>query len=169
MMKWLVAVLLLMSISLVKAQDHDWAFGFYGDVQLQRPDYLGTFGIQGKYDFAAYHAGQLTVNGRKDYVSVSADYLLNFLDRYDSNFNVFGGVGVGQDFYRRAVATEDGNLDVLREDFENYTMLAAQVGLSYYVPDIALSLYTGYKYRTDIEFNESQPHIIMIGLRYHLW
>ena len=151
------------------AQDHDWAFGFYGDMQVKSPSYDGSFGIQGKYDFALHHGVQLLVNGRRDYVAVGTDYIFNFLDKTESNFNVFAGGGISQDFYRREVVTVDGEEDVFRQEYERFSLLNAQVGVSYYVPEVDISLYAGYKLKYDIDEDNIQPNFLMIGLRYHIW
>lgn len=151
-----------------KAQDHVWAFGFYGDVQLESPDYKGTFGIQGKYDFAPYSAVQAQVYGRNGYVAFGADYLLSLLDKTRSNFNVFVGAGLSQDFYRyNELMTEQE--DVSPEKRENFTIANGQFGVSYYVPEVNLSLYTGYKLKYNFEWEEIEPNYLMFGIRYHLW
>lgn len=151
-----------------KAQDQAWAFGFYGDVQLKSPDYKGAFGIQGKYDFAPYSAVQAQVHGRSGYVAVGADYLLSFLDRTKSNFNIFLGGGLSQDFYRyNELMTEQEQ--VLPERRENFTIVNGQVGVSYYIPEVNLSLYTGYKLKYNFEWEEIEPNYLMFGVRYHLW
>lgn len=153
----------------VTAQEQNWAFGFYGDMQAASPSFGGTFGIHGKYDFAPHHGVQVLVNGRKDYVAVGADYIVNFLDRTENNFNVFAGAGVSQDFYRREVISVDGEEEILRQEYERFSVLNAQLGVSYYVPDVALSLFAGYKLKYDVDANNVQPNFLMIGLRYHIW
>lgn len=167
-MKKLLLFLFVIMVSTANAQDHKWALGFYGDVQLKSP-YQGSFGIQGKYDFAMHHGVQLLVNGRKDYVAVGADYILNFLDKTESNFNIFAGAGISQDFYRREVITVDGEEDIFRQEYERFSVLNAQVGVSYYVPDVALSLFAGYKLKYDIDADHVQPNFLQFGIRYHLW
>ena len=165
-----VYLLLLLSVILShgKAQDHAWAFGFYGDVQLESPDYQGAYGIQGKYDFAKHSAVQAQVYGRNGYVAVGADYLLSLLDKTRSNFNVFIGGGVSQDFYRYNELMTDQE-QVWPEQRDNFTVLSGQVGASYYFPAVNLSLYTGYKLKYNMEWEEVQPNYLMFGLRYHLW
>lgn len=163
-------IFLLLFLSIVvlqgKAQDHAWAFGFYGDVQLESPGYQGVFGIQGKYDFAKHSAVQAQVYGRNGYVAVGGDYILSLLDRTKSNFNVFLGGGISQDFYRYQELSEE---QAWPEKRENFTMANGQVGASYYFPAVNLSLYTGYKLKFHFEWEEIQPNFLMFGVRYHLW
>ncbi|HLT87517.1 MAG TPA: hypothetical protein VKZ57_07995 [Sphingobacterium sp.] len=163
-----IFILLILSVFVLqgKAQDHAWAFGFYGDVQLESPGYQGAFGIQGKYDFAKHSAVQAQVYGRNGYVAVGGDYLLSLLDRTKSNFNVFLGGGISQDFYRYQEVSEKL---AWPEKHENFTMLNGQVGASYYFPAVNLSLYTGYKLKFHFEWEEVQPNYLMFGIRYHLW
>jgi len=151
-----------------KAQDHNWAFGFYGDVQLESPSYQGAFGVQGKYDFARFSGVQAQVYGRNGYVAVGADYVLSLLDRKKSNFNVFLAGGISQDFYRYNSLMSEEN-EVLPEDRERFTMMNGQVGVSYYFPAVNLSLYTGYKLKYNFEWEEVDPNYLMFGVRYHLW
>lgn len=151
-----------------KAQDHVWAFGFYGDVQLESPDYKGAFGIQGKYDFALHSAVQAQVYGRSGYVALGADYLVSLLDKTKNNVNVFFGMGLSQDFYRyNELVTEQEQ--VLPERRENFTVANGQVGVSYYVPEVNLSLYAGYKLKYNFDWEEIEPNYLMLGVRYHLW
>lgn len=152
----------------LKAQEHTWAFGFYGDVQVKSPDYSRVFGIQGKYDFTKYSAIQAQVYGRSGYVAVGADYLLSLFNKTSRNFNVFLGGGVSQDFYRyNELMVNQEN--VTPEKRENFTVLNAQAGVSYYFPDVNLSLYGGYKLKVDIKREEVEPNYLMLGVRYHLW
>lgn len=169
MKRLLLFLFVLVFGSAVHAQDHKWALGFYGDMQLESPSYFGSFGIQGKYDFSLHHGVQMLVNGRKDYAAVGVDYIFNFMDKTESNFNIFAGAGFSQDFYRREVISSDGDEDGYRPEYERFSVLNAQVGVSYYVPDVALSVYAGYKLKADIDFDNVQPNYLMIGLRYHLW
>lgn len=165
-----IFLLLILSIVVLqgKAQDQAWAFGFYGDVQLESPGYQGAFGIQGKYDFAKHSAVQAQVYGRNGYVAAGADYLLSVLDRTKSNFNVFLGGGISQDFYRYNELRTDQR-QVLPESRENFTIVNGQVGVSYYFPQVNLSLYTGYKLKYNFEWEEIDPNYLMLGVRYHLW
>ncbi len=163
-----IFLLLILSVVILqgKAQDHAWAFGFYGDVQLESPGYQGAFGIQGKYDFATHSAIQAQVYGRNGYVAVGGDYILSLLDRTKSNFNVFLGGGISQDFYRYQELSEE---QAWPEKRENFTMVNGQVGASYYFPTVNLSLYTGYKLKYNFEWEEIDPNYLMLGVRYHLW
>lgn len=160
-----IAMLTLSSL-VTKAQDHSWAFGFYGDVQLESPSYNGAFGIQGKYDFGTYSAVQGQVYGRNGFVAAGADYLFSFLDKEKSNFNVFLGAGLSQDFYR--FNEIDGEV-VTPEARRNFTVSNAQLGVSYYFPDANISVYGGYKAKYHFDWEEFEPNFVMFGLRYHLW
>lgn len=151
---------------MAKGQEHDWAFGFYGDVQLESPTYNGSFGIQGKYDFGRFSAVQAQVYGRNGYVSAGADYLFSFLDKDKSNFNIFLGAGLSQDFYKY---NEIGGEMVTPAERENYTVANGQLGVSYYFPEVNLSVYGGYKAKYHFDWEEFDPNFVMIGIRYHLW
>lgn len=149
-------------------QDHKWAFGFYGDIQMEAPSYVGSFGVQGKYDLAKRSALQAQVNGRNGYVAVGADYLFSIMDKRKSNFDVFLGAGVSQDFYRYNELWTGTEHDI-PEVRESFTMLNGQVGLSYYFPSVNLSVYTGYKAKFQFESEQFDPNYLMLGVRYHLW
>lgn len=166
-----IAVLLIAlcaSIGYTQAQDKKWAFGFYGDMQLEAPGYPGTFGVQGKYDFSNRSAVQALVNGRNGYVSVGADYVFSFLDKSKSNWDVFLGAGISQDFYRyNTFYPEEENVTPTVR--KNYTMLNGQVGVSRYFPELSISVFTGYKLKFHFEYEEIDPNYVMLGVRYHLW
>ncbi|MFD2600213.1 hypothetical protein ACFSQ3_14745 [Sphingobacterium corticis] len=170
MKKIVLLVLVVLGLNQSYAQEHDWGFGFYGDMNLQAPEFgergRGTFGIQGKYDFALHHGVQALVHGQKDFVAVGADYIFNFLDRTANNWNVFAGAGASSEWDR--ILSYDAN-DARIEDFHQRTTLNAQAGISYYVPDVALSVYVGYKAKTEVNFKDDRPHFVMAGLRYHIW
>lgn len=166
MKKIFLSLFFIALISSVKSQDHAWAFGFYGDVQLESPGYPGAFGIQGRYDFSNHSAVQAQVYGRAGYVAVGGDYILSILDRKKSNFNVFLGGGISQDFYRYQELSGE---QAWPEKHESFTMLNGQIGASYYFPAVNLSLYTGYKLKFNFEWEELDPNYLMLGLRYHLW
>lgn len=167
MKKIVLLLMLAATVTIVKSQDHAWAFGFYGDVKLESPAYNGTFGIQGKYDFATRSAVQAQVYGRNGLVAVGADYLFSILDKTKSNFNVFLGAGLSQDFYRYDSVLE--NTVVIPEERENYTVANAQAGVSYYFPTVNLSVYAGYKAKYHFEWEDVDPNFLMLGVRYHLW
>ncbi len=160
-----------MSFASLHAQEHDWAFGFYGDVNLQAPQYegdrgRGSFGIQGKYDFELHHGVQAQVHGQKDFVAVGADYIYNFLDRTANNWNVFAGAGAASE-WDRMLRWDDNT--AYWEDYHQRTTINAQVGVSYYVPEVALSIYAGYKVKSEVNFSEARPHLAVVGIRYHIW
>ncbi|WP_437921860.1 hypothetical protein [Sphingobacterium sp. LRF_L2] len=162
----LLFISILFTLVAKSQEQHAWAFGFYGDVQLESPTYNGAFGIQGKYDFGRFSSAQAQVFGRNGYVSVGADYLFSFLDREKTNFNVFLGGGIGQDFYRY---NEIAGEKIVPEQKENHTVANGQVGLSYYFPSVNLSLYAGYKVKYNLDWEEVDPNYVMFGIRYHLW
>ena len=163
---WSIMLLLVASLSL-QAQDHQWAFGFYGDVKLGGADHPGSFGIQGKYDLDRHSAVQAQVYGRNSYVAVGADYLFGLLDKTQHNFNIFVGGGLSQDFYRYNELL--AGQEAIPEKRQNFTLANAQLGLSYYFPAAQLSLYTGYKVKYHFSWEEVQPNYLMFGLRYHIW
>ncbi|MFD1768368.1 hypothetical protein [Sphingobacterium suaedae] len=163
---YILLIILCVSGLGLQAQDHTWAFGFYGDVQMESPNYNGAFGIQGKYDVANRSALQAQVYGRNGYVAVGADYLFSFLDKTKHNFNVFLGAGVSQDFYRY---NEIAGEQIIPEERDNHTVANGQLGVSYYFPAVNLSLYTGYKAKYHFDWDEVDANFLMFGIRYHLW
>ncbi len=168
MRKLILSILSLSLFITAYGQDHKWAFGFYADVQLEAPSYVGSFGVQGKYDLAKRSALQAQVNGRNGYVSVGADYLFSLMDKRKSNFDVFLGAGISQDFYRyNEIWT--GNEPSLPTVKESFTLLNGQLGVSYYIPSVNLSVYTGYKAKFHFESEQFEPNYLMLGVRYHLW
>ncbi|TDS16084.1 hypothetical protein [Sphingobacterium paludis] len=162
----LLFTLILLAMTASAQEDHEWAFGFYGDVQLKAPTYNGAFGIQGKYDFGTFSSVQAQVYGRNGYVAAGADYLFSFLDREQSNFNVFVGAGLSQDFYR---FNEDDVEVVTPEARRSFTVANSQLGVSYYFPEANVSVYGGYKVKYHFDWEQFDPNFIMFGLRYHLW
>lgn len=168
MHKLILSILSLCLFMVAHGQDHKWAFGFYGDIQMEAPGYVGSFGVQGKYDLDKRSALQAMVNGRSGYVAVGADYLFSVLDKRKSNFDLFLGVGISQDFYRyNEIWT--GTEPSLPELRENFTLVNGQIGISYYIPSVNLSVYTGYKAKFQFEAEQFDPNYLMLGVRYHLW
>ena len=163
---WIAALLIMPFLS--NAQEHDWAFGFYSDLRLEDANYDASFGVQGKYDFTNRQSVQAQFHGRGDMLAVGADYLVQFLDKEKSNFNVFAGVGVGQEFFTYDYAFE-GNTEAPTQVKENFTKANGQIGLSYYFPVVDLSIYAGYKYKYQFKNEVSEPNFVMLGLRYHIW
>lgn len=146
------------------AQQYNWAFGFYGDVQAST-NAQHSFGMQAKYDADNRNALQAQVFGRKNYVGIGADYLFSVWDKNKSDFNVFIGPGIEQNFY-----WEVENDGILRPEPEaSFFNAAAQVGLNYYFRPVQLSLYAAYKVKYDFTNKETSPNFISIGVRYHLW
>lgn len=169
-MKKLLTILFcgLLFIGSSQAQEHKWAFGFYGDVQMESPTYYGSFGVQGKYDLTNYQALQAQVYGRGGYIAVGADYLVNVFNKEKSNFNIFLGPGISQDFYTYDF-TIDGDVEGPIRRKENYTNAIGQVGVSYYFPSVDLSIYTGYKLKYQFASEAIDPNYVMLGVRYHIW
>ncbi|GGH16248.1 hypothetical protein FAZ19_05955 [Sphingobacterium alkalisoli] len=150
-------------------QDHKWAFGFYGDVHLEDPNYARSFGVQGKYDFANRHAVQAQVYGRSGLVALGGDYLFSFFDKTTNNFNLFLGAGIGEEFYIDSDNIFDTDEPTTLQPRENLFIGNGQVGLSYYFPAVGLSLYSGYKAKFTFEDESYSPSYVMLGIRYHLW
>ena len=168
-MRYLLLVICsLLGLSSVQAQEHNWAFGFYGDVQLEDPSYNGSFGVQGKYDIGNYQALQAQVHGRGDFVAVGADYLFNLLNKEKSNFNVFLGGGFSQEFYTYDMTVIEGETQPVRTK-DNFSVANGQAGLSYYFAPVQLSLYAGYKLKYQFKNEVTEPNYVMFGLRYHIW
>ncbi|TDQ76418.1 hypothetical protein [Sphingobacterium yanglingense] len=165
MRRVLVVILFITGMSTLSfGQDHSWAFGFYGDMSVKSAK-ESSFGIQGKYDLNSRNAVQAQVHGRGNFVSVGADYLFSFLDKRKSNFNVFLGTGVAEDFVRYQEVGVKEYAFVKDERF----VLNGQIGLSYYFKPVQLSVYTGYKVKYLVEDENFQPNYLTLGVRYHLW
>lgn len=158
----------LFFLASVKAQDHNWAFGFYGDVQLEDASYDASFGVQGKYDIGNFQALQAQVHGRGDFVGVGADYLVNLLNKRKSNFNVFLGGGFSQEFYTYDYTLVNDEEHTIQSK-ENFSIANGQAGLSYYFAPVQLSVYAGYKLKYQFKNELVDPNYLMFGLRYHIW
>lgn len=168
-MKNILALLILtIVVHMSYGQDNSFALGFYGDVQAKTPSYNGAFGIQAKYDFAKHSGVQGQVYGRNGYVAVGVDYILSILDRSKTNFRLFLGAGLSQDFYKYNEADDNGTIAV-PESKDNFTVVNGQTGLGYFFPSVNLSVYTGYKLKYNTNWEELDPNYIMLGVRYHLW
>lgn len=163
---WIVCAFIL-PITL-HAQEHDWAFGLYSDLKLDDAGYDASFGVQGKYDFTNRQSIQAQFHGRGDLLAVGADYLVSFLNKEKSNFNVFMGLGLGQEFFTYDYSVEGPEDQPMRRT-ENFTKANGQIGLSYYFPAVDLSLYTGYKVKYQFKNEVTEPNYVMLGLRYHIW
>jgi len=163
---WIVCAFLF-PIAL-NAQEHDWAFGLYSDIKLDDAAYDASFGVQGKYDFTNRQSIQAQFHGRGDLLAVGADYLVSILNKEKSNFNVFLGAGIGQEFFTYDYSVEGTNDQPIQRK-DNYTKANGQIGISYYFPTVDLSLYTGYKVKYQFKDEITEPNYIMLGLRYHIW
>ena len=165
-MKSILTLLIVLCITqLTLAQEEKVGLGFYGNFDLERTESRGSFGIQGKYDLTNRQSLQAQVYGRTNYVAVGADYLVSLLNKTKSDFNVFAGAGVSQDFVSYALADEASSVQV-RDRFLKGNLQAA---LSYYFKPVQLSVYGGYKWHYKISSELINPHHIMFGVRYHLW
>jgi hypothetical protein len=101
-------------------------------------------------------------------LAVGADYLVNIFDKEKSNFNIFLGAGLGQEFFTYDYSVEGPDDQPIRRK-ENFTKANGQVGLSYYFPTVDLSLYTAYKLKYQFKDGITEPNYVMLGLRYHIW
>ncbi len=168
MKKLLWVIIAILSPVILNAQEHDWAFGIYSDLKLDDASYDASFGIQGKYDFTNRQSIQAQFHGRGDLLAVGADYLVNILNKEKSDFNIFLGAGLGQEFFTYDYSVEGDNDDPIKRK-ENFTKANGQVAISYYFPSVDLSLYTGYKVKYQFKDGVTEPNYIMLGLRYHIW
>lgn len=158
---------LLLSSLASRGQENKWAFGFYGDVQLEAGN-VGAFGVQGKYDLDNRSGLQAQVYGRNGYFAAGADYLFSFLNKSKTNWNVFLGLGLSQDFYRYNEIPTEANAAV-PTGRENFTLANGQGGVSYYFPTVDLSVYAGYKVKYHFKWEEIDANFLMLGVRYHIW
>lgn len=165
MMKKIIVILTVLFAGYsASAQEYNWGFGFYGDIQA-KSNPRHSFGLQAKYDLDNHSALQAQVFGRTNYVGIGADYLFSIFNKKNKDFNVFLGPGVEQNFYW---STEDDG--ILRPEPEaSYFNGAAQAGVSYYFRPVQLSLYASYKVKYDFTNEEVSPNFISLGVRYHLW
>lgn len=145
-------------------QDYKWGFGFYGDIQASS-NAVHNFGMQAKYDLDGRNSFQAQVFGRKNFVGIGADYLFSFMNTKKSDFNIFIGPGIEQNFYW---STEDDG--ILRpEPKSSYFNVAGQVGAGYYFREVRLSVYGAYKVKHDFDNDRTEANYISLGVRYHLW
>lgn len=161
---YLTGILVLALSTLSFGQDHHWAFGFYGDMSVKSTK-NNSFGVQAKYDLDNRSSLQAQLHGRSSFVSVGADYLFSFLDKQKSDFNIFLGAGLAEEFVSFQTTDEVATIKVRDEQF----VLNGQVGASYYFRPVKLSLYTGYKVKYRIQNEVFEPNYMMLGVRYHLW
>lgn len=160
-------ILLIFSSVAGFSQQQKWSAGLYSHMLMESPGYDFSIGVQGKYDFALRHAAQAQVSFGSDATFLEAAYLFSFLDRTKSNFNVFAGAGVGHYFYKYNSDFFVDNERVNTEISENSMLLSGQIGVSYYIPKIKTSIYTGYKAYYDLDYDELAPNYLMLGVRYH--
>ncbi|MBE8715501.1 hypothetical protein [Sphingobacterium hungaricum] len=160
-------VLLIFSSIAGFAQQQKWSAGLYSHMEMESPHYDFSIGVQGKYDFALRHAAQAQVSLGSNATFLEASYLFSFLDRTKSNFNVFAGAGVGHYFYSFNSSFYVNNEVVTAEISDNTILLSGQLGISYYIPKIKTSIYTGYKAYYDVDYDQLAPNYLMLGVRYH--
>ncbi len=158
----LIAVVALTTVSF--SQEHNWAFGFYGDINVKKAREK-TFGIQAKYDLDNRSALQAQVHAGDTVVVTGADYLFSLLNKRKSNWNVFLGVGASGEFVRYTKGEERDYEQVNNDAF----VMNGQVGVSYYFSPVKLSVYAGYKMKYITTDEKFKPNYAMLGVRYHLW
>jgi len=146
-------------------QQYKWAFGLYTDVQLKSPDYYTNVGMQAKYDLDNHSAFQVQVFGRSNFVGIGADYLFSFFNKAKSDFNIFLGPGVEQNFtwYRDDKGILEPNTSA------NFFNATGQLGASYNFRPVRLSVFTGLKAKYNFKEDLFDANYIMLGLQYHLW
>ncbi|MBL1408002.1 outer membrane beta-barrel protein [Sphingobacterium faecale] len=160
----LTFITIVVFTSVAFGQEHNWAFGFYGDVNVKAAR-ENSFGVQAKYDLNNRSALQAQVHGRSSFVSVGADYLFSFLNKRNSDFNVFLGVGVAEEFVRFQ-KEEEIDYELVKDDL---FVLNGQLGVSYYFSPVKLSVYGGYKVKYITTDEKFKPNYVTLGVRYHLW
>lgn len=146
------------------AQQHDWAFGFYSDMNVKATR-ENSFGVQAKYDLDGRSALQAQVHGRSSFISLGADYLVSLFDKRKNNFNIFLGGGIAEEFVQ---FQQPEGLDYVAVKSEAFNV-NGQAGVNYYFAPVNLSLYTGYKIKYNTQADSFLPNFIMLGVRYHLW
>lgn len=161
----LTLIIGLCLFQLTWAQEQRVGLGFYGDFDLQQTSSVGSFGIQGKYDLSNHQSVQAQVYGRSNYVAVGADYLVSLFNKTKSNFNIFGGAGVSQDYVSYALDNDVSSVKVRDQFFKGNL----QTALSYYFKPVQLSVYSGYKWNYNFSSESTNSNHIILGIRYHLW
>ncbi len=165
MIKGTLTVIIVVVLSSVSfGQTHNWAFGFYGDMNVKKTK-QNTFGVQAKYDLDNRSSLQAQVHGRNTLVAIGADYLFSLLDKKKSDFNIFLGAGASEEFIRDQEG-EDADYAMVKNDS---FVLNGQVGASYYFSPVKLSVYAGYKAKYITADEKFRPDYLMLGVCYHLW
>ena len=168
-MRYILAVIIgVLFMQTSKAQENQWALGFLTDIQFKASSAYASYGLQGRYDFDAHQSLQAQVYGRGEFIGAGADYIIQFLNKEKSNFNVFLGLGLSQEFFTYDLATEEPNTNPTKVR-ENFSKAIGQVGLSQYFPTVGLSIYGGFKTKYQFKGDVLDANYLTLGLRYHLW
>ncbi|MFZ4261675.1 outer membrane beta-barrel protein [Sphingobacterium sp. HJSM2_6] len=168
-MRYILAVIIgMLTIQSSNAQEKQWALGFLTDIQFKDSSPYASYGLQGRYDLDNHQSMQAQVYGRGEFIGVGADYLIQFLNKEKSNFNVFLGLGLSQEFFTYESAVEDEQTSPMKIK-ENFTKAIGQIGVSQYFPTVGLSIYGGFKTKYQFKNEHMDANYLTLGLRYHIW
>lgn len=171
MKKFLLSFFTLLTFSLTSfAQTSKYAVGLFTDIMLEAPSYDTFYGITGKYDYNKHTDFQAFVGYSNFHMTtIGADVIYNLKDKTKSNFNIYGGIGISGDFYKRKIEVEYEGVTSNGYAKANYLAINPTIGLSYYFSAIKSSFYAGYKVKFyPFEGGALDINYLSIGLRYHL-
>ena len=151
------------------AQTSKYAVGVFSDVMLEAPRYDTFYGLNGKYDLNNHSGVQAFVGYSNVHMTtVGADFIYNVKDKTQSNFNIYGGIGLSGDFYKQKVEIEFHDTKVRGYAKANYLALNPTVGVSYYFSPVNSTVFAGYKVKYNPFEDAVDINYLSLGVRYHL-
>lgn len=151
------------------AQTSKYSVGVFGDIMLEAPTYDTFYGVNGKYDFNNHNGVQAFVGYSNVHMTTfGADFIYNIKDKTQSNFNVYGGIGLSGDFYKQKVEIDFQSTKAHGYAKASYLALNPTVGVSYYFKPVNTTVFAGYKVKYYVFEDALNINYLSLGVRYHL-
>lgn len=153
----------------VKAQTSKYSVGVFGDIMLEAPTYSTFYGVNGKYDLNNHSGVQAFVGYSNVHMTtVGVDFIYNLKNKTQSNFNIYGGIGVSGDFYKQKVEVEFQDTRVNGYAKKSYLALNPTFGVSYYFSPVNSTVFAGYKVKYYPFEDAVDINYLSLGIRYQL-
>lgn len=151
------------------AQTSKYSVGVFGDIMLEAPTYDTFYGVNGKYDFNNHSGLQAFIGYSNVHMTTfGADFIYNIKDKSQSNFNVYGGIGLSGDFYKQKVEIDFQDTKTHGYAKASYLALNPTVGVSYYFKPVNTTVFAGYKVKYYVFEDALNINYLSLGVRYHL-
>lgn len=162
-----VFVLLLCAV-FSQAQTTKFSVGVFADIMMEAPSYDAFYGVSGKYDINN-HAGVQVYGGLSNLSkTLGADFIYEIFDRNKRNFNIYGGLGVSGDFYKRKIIYTFSDTQEVVYNKANYLAINPTIGVSYRINPVRSTVFAGYKAKYYPMQDFVDINYLSLGIRYHL-